>query len=302
MDTTTTGAVLSLHERAGLSAGPDLVAEALRSQRRRFVEFLAALPSSDWTKPTRCSAWSIHDVTRHMIDSAEIHHTLLVAGRDQRFDPDRFNPNKSPNRWLEDRPRQSPTESLAALGAAVDAECEAFATRRLSGGPERLIGPTRRPTHWTVFAMHILWDAWIHERDVVVPLGAKHRSTAAEVRLVCLYGLMIASAPAAVRNQSLRTVVSLEGAPDMAYEVLAAPDEIVVRTAFSDSVDLRGRFDAVLDSLAGRGIAVDAALSGCEAHVRYLAGLRRVLRAGLPEEAGTARKEGSFGSTTELPG
>jgi hypothetical protein len=33
----------------------------------------------------------------------------------------------------------------------------------------RLTGVLGRRAHWSVFVLHVLFDAWIHERDIAIP-------------------------------------------------------------------------------------------------------------------------------------
>lgn len=42
----------------------------IKNERASLVEALAALPSTDWDKPSLCTGWSVRDVVAHMISTA----------------------------------------------------------------------------------------------------------------------------------------------------------------------------------------------------------------------------------------
>jgi hypothetical protein len=70
-----------------------------------------------------------------------------------------------------------------------------------------LYGPVPR----SVVVLHFFWDAWIHERDVLLPLRRPHESSAVESRAAAAYGLMIGSVPIGLAGTSLDETIVLAG-------------------------------------------------------------------------------------------
>ena len=95
-----------------------------------------------------------------------------------------FDPVATPPQLIEGRREQSPPELLAAYRAGVDTfgnlvtGLDAAQWAMLADAP---------PGHVSLHAMvrHAIWDAWIHERDILLPLGLDPTVEADEVQ-ACL--------------------------------------------------------------------------------------------------------------------
>ena len=189
-----------LSELGGLDAGPAEVGALLRTQRQRFLALVEALPPERWSAGTRCSAWSAHDVVRHVADVAEIDAARL-AGRPPRFSVEGgFDPTRTPDAWLAESAGEGPDETVARLRAAVEDERTGFERRVADGSDEVGIGATGRPNHWSVVSTHILWDAWLHERDIEAPSTYDED----EVQLAAMYGILCAAVPPRRRGGAAR--------------------------------------------------------------------------------------------------
>lgn len=195
----------------------------------------------------------MHDVVRHVRDSASLH-VARLSGR-----PDPF-PVHGPIRQATTsagRPArsagQTPEETVRELALLVEEE-ERLLQRKAHLDPsETRLGPLRRTVHWSVSSTHAFWDAWVHERDIALPLGLKLPYPITELRLATMYGLLAAAAPAGWAGDYIRTTLQLEGSPDPSYEITHAGDNIKVITSPESGAELAGDGVAVLDSLAGRG-------------------------------------------------
>ncbi|MEV7626889.1 maleylpyruvate isomerase N-terminal domain-containing protein [Actinoplanes sp. NPDC089786] len=162
--------VQSVSERAGFDCGPEALRPAMNLIRARTIKMLEQLPVAEWESSSRCAGWSVHDVARHIRDFALIH-TARLAGRPSPFGDDPFDPRSSPAQWLRHSEGTPTTQTLDDLRRLAGEEAESI-DRRIDDPPVRLWwSPLRRKVHWSVFSLHIFWDAWLHESDIAVALG-----------------------------------------------------------------------------------------------------------------------------------
>ncbi|MCW8382535.1 maleylpyruvate isomerase family mycothiol-dependent enzyme [Streptomyces justiciae] len=242
-----------LGEQRGFSEGPSAVLDAFRSQRRRFITSLRGFDASAWHTPTRCARWSVHDVVRHVRDRAVLHVARLGGRPDQFGVPAAIHQPTTPVGRPAHSAGQTPDETLRELILLVDEEDRLLQRKARLDPSETRLGPLRRTLHWSVSSTHSFWDAWVHERDIALPLGLKLPYPIAELRLATMYGLLAAAAPAGWAGEYIRTTVQLEGSRDPSYEITHAGDNIKVITSPESDAELAGDAVAVLDSLAGRG-------------------------------------------------
>jgi len=149
------------------------------SQRRRLEGLLGALSEDEWTHPSRCEGWSVHDVVTHLVSTNTFWAISIqsgLAGQPTRFLAD-FDPMASPAQLVaaqRGRPAAATLEQFIAgntalaevVGAVRDDDWDRLAEAPPGHVPIRLV------------ADHALWDAWVHERDIALALG---RSPTVEV-------------------------------------------------------------------------------------------------------------------------
>ncbi|MFF9490320.1 maleylpyruvate isomerase N-terminal domain-containing protein [Streptomyces sp. NPDC014676] len=243
-----------LDEREGMTGGPFAVVEAFRSQRHRFLTTVSSWDASFWRAPTRCTLWSVHDVVRHVRDVVSLH-VARLGGPPAPFPVGGpFDPATSPATWLAASEGQSPEETLDELKLLIDQEARLLEHKAEVNPPEVVKGQLRRTLHWSVSSAHTFWDAWMHERDIVLCTGPEPVYPAGELRAATMYGLLAAAAPAGWEGRYVRTTVALDGSPDGCYEITHADDSIRVTAASPQAgAELSGPVGEALDSLAGRG-------------------------------------------------
>jgi uncharacterized protein (TIGR03083 family) len=155
-------------------------------QRRRLEGLLADLSEEEWLHPSRCEGWTVQDVVTHLVSTNGFWTLSIqagVAGEPTRFLA-AFDPVASPAQHV-DRVQGTPiaetleqlASSTAALAAVVDG-LEGADWDRLAEAP-----PGHVPVR--LVADHALWDCWVHERDIVLPLGRAAVADPDEV-LTCL--------------------------------------------------------------------------------------------------------------------
>jgi uncharacterized protein (TIGR03083 family) len=157
-------------ERAG---GTD-VGVALVRQRRRLQAMLASLSDECWRTPSRCAGWTVQDVAAHLDGVNRFWHWSIgsgLAGAPTRV-LSGFDPKATPAAMV-DAARSAapgPAETLAALVESSEALCDQVGA--LDGEQWATIAeaPAGHVPVSTV-VHHALWDCWVHERDVALPLG-----------------------------------------------------------------------------------------------------------------------------------
>jgi uncharacterized protein (TIGR03083 family) len=263
---------IELSEKYGLNTGTDKIRDVLNNQRNRFLATLEDLPSSAWAAQSRCSEWSVHQVVRHVRDIAKIQVARLGGGPWPFRDSGGFDLRSSPSNWLLESDGETPRETLGELALLVEQEKDLFSSFTLPADGRPRTGPLRRRLHWSVACLHNAADAWMHERDIAQPLGLQVTSGDEELRLMAMYSLLAAAAPAALSGDYLDTCLRLDGPPTMVLRITHQEDD--VRVVTGGEPELRGPAHAVLDSLIGRGPQPAEILHASGAAVRKLSLLR----------------------------
>ncbi len=140
-------------------------------QRERFRATLANLTAEQWQQPSRCAGWTVREVVAHLVTVNAFWNASVIAGCNGR--PTRvlagFDPAASPTKLVDTMSDLTATEvfeQFVATNDALLATLRALTDREWSMPAESPVGhvPIR------LMAQHALWDSWIHERDVVLPL------------------------------------------------------------------------------------------------------------------------------------
>src|SRR4051812_10900186 len=141
-------------------------------QRRRLAETLEGLDEAQWASPSRCEAWSVQDVVTHLLSTNQFWAASIasgLAGTPTRFLAT-FDPVTTPAALVDGMRTLSPADVLAQYVETVDALAAAVGDVSDDAWSRPAEAP---PGHIELrgVALHALWDAWIHERDICVPLG-----------------------------------------------------------------------------------------------------------------------------------
>lgn len=144
----------------------------LLRQRRRLAATLGELDDAQWASPTRCEGWSVQDVVAHLVTTNQFWAFSINAGRQgepTRFLTD-FDPVASPAALVDADRGQSSAQVLEHFLETNERVADAVDGLDEDGWEMPAEAP---PGHIPMrgVAMHALWDAWIHERDIVLPLG-----------------------------------------------------------------------------------------------------------------------------------
>jgi len=262
-----------LSEKGGLNAGEEVIHGILAARRCALMNLVRSIPATAWHTPSRCSQWTVHQVVRHVRDVARIQ-VARLQGDGNPFGRNLFDPRTSPAQWLARSEGETPGNTVDQLASLL--QCEDALFSQQAGRQQLLLvpGQLRREVHWSVAVTHSLWDAWMHERDIAVPLGLTQTPGDAEMRLMIMYSLLAAAGPAARENDHIDLALGLTGSPDHTYRIGHAGDDLYVSVATGAQPQLSGPMDTVLDSLAGRGPELANVLGASGKAVRRLALLR----------------------------
>ena len=155
-----------------LDGPPDAILGPLVRQQARFVAELGKLDEDGWTERSRCDAWTNRDVIVHL-DTATSFFAFAIrqglAGEPTQFLAT-FDPVASPAQMVADAGAVSSEEVLAKFAASSAAMAELLGSLDDDDWTVLAEAP---PGHVSVAAVahHSLWDSWVHERDVFLPLG-----------------------------------------------------------------------------------------------------------------------------------
>jgi uncharacterized protein (TIGR03083 family) len=246
------GPILEVRFPAGSPAVP------LLRQRRRLASTLAGLDDAQWAAESRCAGWSVKDVVAHLVSTNQFWTFSIGAGR--AGEPTRFlatfDPVRSPEALVDATRSQSPGEVLAAfvdgteqLAAAIDGLGDDDWDGLVGEAP-----PGRVPLRGVV--LHALWDGWVHERDVVLPLGLPAVEEADEVLGSLAYVAALSPLFGAAERTGLLVVEAVDPSATFAVDVAA---DGVVRLRPPGEVELEGEGASV--HLRGDAVALVEGLS-----------------------------------------
>ena len=245
----------SVSTEAGANLTADELVGALGAQHGRVLGTWEGLSPEQWAHPSRNPEWSVHDTARHGADAMDVA-AAQVLDEPLPFPMAGFDPRTTPDTWLALSAHDEPSRTMERYANASERYREGVGDR-VAAGDSSLAPTPYGPAHWTTMVVHILWDAWIHERDTNLPLGLAADSTTEEQRLACIYGLLMAMVPLRMMERSLEVSVIFTGHTER--PVTAAHQDGLLSSgevAPTDTV-LSGELCELVDSLSGRGTRLD---------------------------------------------
>ena len=259
--------------RLQLDAAEPLIVDAFAAQRLRLLEVARTLDDDEWSRPSRCSAWNAHELLIHVTGATQACRRTLV-GEAQVFEGG-FDPNSGPNEFVDLHAAEPIEQSLADLESEIDATLAAIETQRAHGRPLTVTAVWGDPVDWRLFVTHMFFDGWVHERDLLLPLG---RPVAASIdcdRLGTAYTLHTGGIVAGLFGIALDTTLAFDGPgtgtyrlqvdgrdvrvtvdPSTANRVIAGDAVTVTDSMLGREPDLATVLDApahVIDALSGVG-------------------------------------------------
>jgi uncharacterized protein (TIGR03083 family) len=235
--------------------GPPDVLAPLSRQRRRLGELLAGLDDTEWATPSRCEGWTVRDVVAHLIGAEQF--WALSVGAGATGEPTRFlvgfDPVATPAAMVDATRDQRPAEVLDGYRQASEALLDALAALE----PDQWSLLTEAPPgHISIqaMAMHALWDGWIHERDVALPLGRTPVEEDDELRACLRYVAGLGPAFLATVGSERTGAIVVDGTdPDVHVVVEVGPTARVHDgEAPAGAVAVRGRTVELVEAMSFR--------------------------------------------------
>lgn len=234
------------------------VTAAWASQRERLRGWLRSLPDDAWTRPTRCSGWSTTGLVEHLISGAQfLGYTLHQAkkGEATRLLA-AFDPQETPRVAAAMFTGLGPSELLDALDETdgrVAGEFSAFSDRDWLAPAEA--PPGRVPASMTV--NHFLFDSWVHERDLRLPVDEVPPTDAVEAAAVLSDVAAIAGAARFDDDQRERPPISFDITPTdtdlcLHVEQNAVATVVTIAPAPTERTRLAGLVGEIVDYATGR--------------------------------------------------
>ncbi len=236
-----------------IDAEPDCQLAPFTRQRLRFQELLSGLAPEQWNEPSRCDGWVVRDVVAHLITVNQFWNASVVAG--VAGDPTRilrgFDPAATPPAMVS---TMSALSSQEVLEGFVDSNTALL---------ETLSGFTR--DEWSMTAespaghvpirllvQHGIWDSWVHERDVALPLGLQPVAEPDEVVSCLQYAAAVSPALGIGLDRSGAAVLAVDATDPSVRFVLEVSDCVVLRD---------GSVDPDIPCLRGDAVELTEALS-----------------------------------------
>lgn len=197
-------------------------------QRQRLLHALEALTPEQWETPSRCEGWRVQDVVSHLTSTNgfwALSITSGAAGNPTQFLAN-FDPKATPAAMAAAERDARPESVLAKHKASVDglvaaiegldgAGWDALAECPVGHVPNRLV------------AHHALWDAWVHERDILLPLGLTPPAEPDEVLASLRYVAALSPAFALSLQPEQTGTLALEVSDPDATVVVTAQDSVI---------------------------------------------------------------------------
>ena len=171
------------------------VVEPWSRHRERFLDELTSLTDDQWQTESRCAGWSNRDVICHLLDVDSFWTLSLESGRAGTPTAylGAFDPKGTPLDLVNAKSAMSTSEvfdqfeqNTATFRKTVDS----FTPDDWSSMSESPLGHvTSRLT-----LAHALWDSWLHERDILEPLGLTPAPDAEELNVATWYTLFFGAA------------------------------------------------------------------------------------------------------------
>jgi uncharacterized protein (TIGR03083 family) len=237
-----------------LDGPPSAILAPVVRQRRRLAETLSRFGADQWNHASRCAGWSTRDVIVHL-DSTNSFWAFSIASA-VRGEPTQF------------LATFDPVTSPAQLAAASDLSAGEV-LQRFQASNDAFIATMERladddwsrpaeapPGHISISALahHALWDSWVHERDILLPLGMEHAVEADEVAASLRYAAALGPALACTRGCSATGVMAIAATSPTISATVGINTAVAVRSGSAIDADLTLAGDAIdlLEALSMR--------------------------------------------------
>ena len=241
-------------------AADDQLAPVVR-QRQRLAKTLAGLSDDEWNTPSRCDGWTVQDVVAHIVSVNTFWQMSTMAGLAGA--PTRvlenFDPAATPPMIIAPMRALPPAEVLEQFVSSNDGYIDVLVALDHAGWSTLGEAP---PGHVPIrlLAQHALWDCWVHERDIALPLGFTPTVEDDEVLSCLRYAAALSSAFAISNGDPISGVFAIETTDPQSCFTIEIGESVTVRdgAAPKDAPCLRGDAVALVEALSIRSPLPDS--------------------------------------------
>ncbi len=232
----------------------DQLAPVVR-QRRRFEAMLASIDEGEWSSQSRCEGWTVQDVVAHLIGVNDFWAASVRAGL--AGEPTQmlrgFDPAATPPLLVEPMRALAPREVFDRFVASNDAFLDAIGELDDRGWAMLAECPVGH-VPIRLLAHHALWDCWVHERDVALPLERTAPAVPDEVGSSLRYVAALGPAFAISAGRKIAELVAVDVSDPTLSLVLDVGESVAVRegAAPPGAPCLRGDGVMLLEALSLR--------------------------------------------------
>ena len=204
-------------------------ATPLLRQRSRLAHVLTKLDDDQWATPSRCEGWSVQDVIAHLTTTNQFWAFSIgagLAGTPTTFLAT-FDPVASPAELVAGMRSAAPSEALDQFVGSNDALTEV-----VEGVGDRWATIAEAPPGHLAIALvarHALWDSWVHERDVLLPLGIEPVVEDDEVSACLGYAAALSPAFLASVGSTRTATIELSTTDPTVQVVIDVGGRVVIR-------------------------------------------------------------------------
>jgi uncharacterized protein (TIGR03083 family) len=164
-------------------------------QRRRLEDLLRGLSDEQWNAPSRCGSWTVKDVVVHLAGVNrfwQVSAAAGIAGAPTRL-LGGFDPATTPSMMVDSLGALTSAAALDMFVSSNDALLATVADLDDNGWVALAESPAGHVSLRLVM-QHALWDSWVHERDIMLPLGLAPVVEPDEVRSCLQYAAALSAA------------------------------------------------------------------------------------------------------------
>lgn len=238
-----------------IEGSPNDQREPFIHQRRRMQAMLTAFTDEQWAAPSRCVGWTARDVVAHLVGVNGFWHSSILAGlagAPTRM-LDGFDPAGTPPMLVDWMSSLSASDVLAQFAATTDALLGVVAELADDGwtlvaeSPAGIL-PIR------LLVQHALWDSWVHERDIAIPLGIAAAAEPDELRSCLQFAAAVSPALGIGLRRERRGSFSVDATNPMIQFVVEVGESVAIRDGKAQPgvPCLRGDAEALIEALSLR--------------------------------------------------
>ncbi len=246
------------HQDVRFAVTPEDAVAAAHSQRGRLLETVRDLTADEWVAQSRCAAWTVQDLVRHLTHIGGVQADSMAAARaGERFSFfSTFDPKGTPDALLKEAGAEEIGVTLDAFAHSTERLLAAVDELAAVGDDGLLVSTPAGRQPWHRSLLHGLFDSAVHERDIVEPLPARSAPVVGpnEVRAIASYQVLLVARILAVVGAPVDLGLELTGGPSL-HVVVDGP--VVSVQPLDDSATpttrATGEVNTVLDAMSGRG-------------------------------------------------